>query len=71
MHMIYCRGCGEPLDSPRQLFHPNCLKWDKARRVAEKREKERNRIFRCPRCGKKCPCETSHEPVVQLFEAVR
>ncbi len=26
---------------------------------------------RCPRCGKKCPCETSHEGAVQLLDARR
>ena len=68
---VHCRGCGHPLDNPRRTFHPDCLKRDKARRVAEKREKERKRIFRCLRCRKKCPCETSHVGAVQLLDAGR
>ena len=56
---LYCRGCGEPLDNPKRLFHPDCLKRDKARRMAEKRAKERRRAFRCPRCRQACACEAS------------
>ena len=22
---LYCRGCGEPLDNQKRLFHPACL----------------------------------------------
>ena len=68
---VHCRGCGQPLDNPRRTFHADCLGRDKARRVSEKREKERNRSFRCPRCRKKCPCETSHEGAFQLADAGR
>jgi hypothetical protein len=66
---VHCRGCGRPLDNPRRIFHPDCLKRDKARRVAKKRARERERLFRCPRCRKKCPCETSHGGAVQLLGA--
>ncbi len=39
----YCRGCGRPLLSRGRLFHPDCLKADKRRRVREKRREERER----------------------------
>jgi predicted DNA-binding transcriptional regulator AlpA len=53
----YCRGCGGPLPPGWEgLFHPNCLKADKRRRVHEIRKKEQKKFQewskrRCPSCG--------------------
>jgi transcription elongation factor Elf1 len=54
----HCRGCGQELPpNTRSLFHSECLKRDKRRRVQEVRQRERSRFknlmsrFRCPRCG--------------------
>ena len=55
----YCRGCGLslPLGS-RHLFHKDCLKVDKLRRVRDQRAKELERFLvwlerrTCPNCGK-------------------
>jgi hypothetical protein len=54
----YCRGCGGPLPRGwKGLFHPNCLKADKRRRVQEAREREHRKFQewlskrRCPACG--------------------
>jgi hypothetical protein len=42
----YCRGCGGPLAPDfKGLFHPDCLKADKRRRMREKRNWERKRIW--------------------------
>ena len=71
---VHCRGCGEPLENPRRTFHDECLKADKRRRVAERREKERKKwlgVFRCPRCRRKCACETSQGTQNQSAEAGR
>lgn len=54
----YCRGCGQQLPPGwRGLFHAECLKADKRRRVREKRDRERE-MFQawlgrqsCPNCG--------------------
>ena len=54
----YCRGCGGPLPqgSPAR-FHPECLKADKRRRIAERRQRETQQFHkwlrrcRCPECG--------------------
>ncbi len=56
----YCRGCGGLLPERSSVrFHPECLKADKRRRVAELRQREAQR-FRtwfsrqhCPECGAK------------------
>lgn len=54
----YCRRCSKPLPAGWQgLFHPDCLKTDKRRRVQEQREKERRKFQKwlsrqeCPKCG--------------------
>jgi hypothetical protein len=56
--LYHCRGCGRELPpSKRSLFHPDCLKVDKRRRVQEVRRRERIRFERwlsrqrCPQCG--------------------
>lgn len=54
----HCRGCGRLLPLGwRGLFHPDCLKVDKRRRVRQKRRLDRERFerwlgrLRCPECG--------------------
>jgi hypothetical protein len=54
----YCRGCGGPLPPGWEgLFHPDCLKADKRRRVQEDRKREQRKFQewlskrRCPSCG--------------------
>jgi len=54
----HCRGCGGRLpEGTSAHFHPECLRIDKQRRVAEKRrlEAERRRAWlcrqHCPDCG--------------------
>ena len=54
----YCRGCGGLLsEGGKAHFHPECLRSDKQRRVAEHRrlETERRQAWlkrqRCPACG--------------------
>ena len=54
----YCRGCGDPLpQGSTARFHPECLKADKRRRIAERRQRETQRLHRwlqrrkCPDCG--------------------
>ena len=51
----YCRGCGRLLPPGfKGLFHPDCLKADKRRRVQEKRRKEREKTWQWLRkhgCG--------------------
>lgn len=54
----YCRGCGDPLpQGSTARFHPDCLKRDKRRRIAERRYRETRRLHRwlqrrkCPDCG--------------------
>ena len=43
-HRYYCRGCGRLLPLGfKGLFHSDCLKADKRRRMREKRRKERER----------------------------
>jgi hypothetical protein len=43
----YCRGCGKPLPhGSHGLFHPDCLKADKRRRIWEKRRREQERIWK-------------------------
>ncbi len=43
----HCRGCGDPLPVAwRVLFHPDCLKADKRRRIREKRRREQERIWK-------------------------
>jgi hypothetical protein len=56
--VYFCRGCGGPLPPGlKGLFHPECLKADKRRRVREDREKKRWGLERllsrvqCPQCG--------------------
>jgi len=54
----FCRGCGLalPLGS-RRMFHKDCLKVDKLRRVRGQRQKELKRFLlwvqkqTCPYCG--------------------
>ena len=53
-----CRGCGGPLPQGRSArFHAECLKADKRRRVAERRQRETQQLHpwlrrhRCPDCG--------------------
>lgn len=54
----YCRGCGGLLpEGSSARFHPECLKLDKRRRVAERRQREAERLQawlrrqHCPDCG--------------------
>ena len=54
----YCRGCGDALPQGSSArFHPECLKTDKRRRIAERRQREEQRLHRwlrrhqCPNCG--------------------
>ncbi len=51
----YCRGCGRLLPPGfKGLFHPDCLKADKRRRMQEKRRKEREKSWQWLRkhgCG--------------------
>jgi len=54
----YCRGCGDLLpEGSSAHFHPECLKADKRRRVAERRQGETQRFqavlrrLQCPECG--------------------
>jgi len=54
-HVYFCRGCGKKLRrGTKQYFHSECLRADKRRRTAEKREMERRRVnaLRCPHCKK-------------------
>jgi len=57
----FCRGCGQPLmPGSRRLFHPDCLKEDKRRRVRQQRQQQYEQFARwlrqqtCPNCGAKC-----------------
>ncbi len=54
----HCRGCGGLLPGRSSTrFHPECLKADKRRRLAERRQREGERFQarlkrqRCPDCG--------------------
>jgi hypothetical protein len=54
----YCRGCGRELPAQfRGLFHEECLKVDKRRRVREQRQREQERFLgwlkkqECRNCG--------------------
>jgi hypothetical protein len=54
----FCCVCGEPLPSNRRsIFHSECLREDKRRRVKEARQRERERFekwlrrHKCPQCG--------------------
>ena len=56
--VYYCRGCGGPLPQGSSAhFHPECLKADKRRRIAERRQQEAQRFqkwirrLQCPDCG--------------------
>lgn len=63
----YCRGYGGllPQGSPAR-FHPNCLKADKRRRIAERRQREARRLRAWLR-RRKCPnCGATLEKVVQV-----
>jgi hypothetical protein len=60
-HCHFCRGCGQPLPpGSRRLFHPDCLKADKRRRVREQRQQQYELFARwllqqsCPKCGARC-----------------
>ena len=54
----FCRGCGQPLPlGTRRLFHADCLKADKVRRVHHQRQQQ-HELFAywlrkqiCPKCG--------------------
>jgi hypothetical protein len=57
-HHHFCRGCGLPLiTGSRSLFHPECLKEDKRRRVRQQRQQQHELFERwlrqetCPKCG--------------------
>jgi hypothetical protein len=54
----YCRGCGDALPQGSSArFHPECLKADKRRRIAWRRQRETQRLHtwlrrrKCPDCG--------------------
>jgi len=54
----FCRGCGSKLPVTfRGLYHKECLREDKRRRICEQRRREEERFKRrlgkqlCPRCG--------------------
>jgi hypothetical protein len=54
----FCCVCGRPVASTRKgTFHPECLREDKRRRIAEKRRQDHDKFEqwlnrqRCPRCG--------------------
>jgi hypothetical protein len=54
----FCRGCGKELPAGTSLlFHPECRKADKRRRVTDQRRREAERRERwlrrqrCPECG--------------------
>jgi hypothetical protein len=54
----FCRGCGKELPAGSSLlFHPDCRRADKRRRVADQRRREEERREewlrrqRCPKCG--------------------
>jgi len=54
----FCRGCGKELPAGTSLlFHPECRKSDKRRRVAHQRRREAERREKwirrqhCPKCG--------------------
>ena len=54
----YCRGCGGALPQGSSArFHPECLKSDKRRRIADRRQRETQRLHKwichrqCPSCG--------------------
>jgi hypothetical protein len=63
----YCRACGDALaPGAGGLFHPDCLKADKQRRVREQRQRELEKFRRwlqrqrCPKCGEPmCPQRSS------------
>ena len=63
----YCRGCGGPLPQDSSVhFHPECLKADKRRRIAERRQRETQRLHKWLR-RRKCPdCGASLEKLVQV-----
>jgi len=63
----YCRGCGAPLPQGSSArFHPECLKADKRRRIAERRQRETQRLHKWLR-RRKCPdCEASLEKLAQV-----
>jgi hypothetical protein len=56
----FCRGCGSMLPvNFRGLYHNECLRADKRRRIQGKRQREQERFKRrleeqrCPHCGLK------------------
>ncbi len=60
-HHHFCRGCGQPLiTGSRSLFHPECLKEDKRRRVRQQRKQQYELFARwlrkqtCSKCGATC-----------------
>jgi hypothetical protein len=63
----YCRGCGVPLPQGSSVhFHPECLKADKRRRIAERRQRETQRLHKWLR-RRKCPdCGASLEKLAQV-----
>lgn len=57
-HTYFCRGCGGLLPpGSRRLFHSDCLKTDKVRRVCQQRQQQCElfalwlRKQTCPKCG--------------------
>lgn len=73
MISYFCRGCGQPLPPGRaRQFHTECLKIDKQRRVAARREQRRRQFtvwasrLHCENCGEpfKVPGERS-EPALE------
>jgi hypothetical protein len=62
----YCRGCGGALpQGSLARFHPECLKADKRRRIAERRQREAQRLYRWLQRRKCLDCGATLEKLAQ------
>jgi hypothetical protein len=63
----YCRGCGDALPQGNSArFHPECLKADKRRRIAERRQRETQRFHKWLRRRKCTNCGASLEKLARV-----
>lgn len=72
----FCRGCGSKLPiNFNGLYHKECLREDKRRRIREQRHREQEKFRRwlgkqqCPRCGGRYDEQRSERDVEASCEA--